>query len=281
MHAVGYVGRWVWLGGVRPFWWRARARAQHVRGSSSQSVTPAPISDATIRRLASRYGCPIFTSEEPIPKEREREAATTTIEAPGPAEETLEPETHELELSPGAMPLLIREGIADYASDAEADNFGHSTEHDQTGCYLWAASLALASVVATDEIISERMIRGKVVVELGAGCGVPGLAAAVHAHARRVVLTDLNATTLNNLRGNASLNAAACEAWCSTIAVHHLDWADTDSWGAVESGGSVQTVIGSDLTYTIKHSKMLGAVLRQILPTGGSFIYCFAHGDRV
>ncbi len=58
------------------------------------------------------------------------------------------------------------------------DPFGQSPIEDTTGLGIWCASLVMARWLASPEM-TKRM-EGKNVVELGAGCGVPGLAAAVY-----------------------------------------------------------------------------------------------------
>ena len=78
---------------------------------------------------------------------------------------------------------------------------------DTTGIAVWASALFLARWVATDPAL-RAALAGARVCELGAGCGVPGFAAARYTRAARVLLTDLEARTLANLRHNASLNAA-------------------------------------------------------------------------
>ena len=137
---------------------------------------------------------------------------------------------------------------------------------DQTGAFMWACGLILARWIATDESLREA-IRDSIVLELGAGCGVPGLAAAVYARARQVVLTDLNAATLANLRANAAANRTTCP-WC-TIDVVELDWAECKPSTTVVP----QVVFGADLTYSTEAVAHLGSVLRNILPSGGIFLY--------
>ena len=66
-----------------------------------------------------------------------------------------------------------------------------------------------------------RLVRGQTILELGAGVGTAGLAAAL-CGARRVVMTDINEPALRCARTNCARNgddvrAAAC--------VSHLDWA--------------------------------------------------------
>ena len=70
--------------------------------------------------------------------------------------------------------ILIRELPIAHADDP----FGAKPEEDTTGLGIWAASLVCARWMASEKI-SSRM-EGKSVIELGAGCGIPGLAAAFH-----------------------------------------------------------------------------------------------------
>ena len=53
--------------------------------------------------------------------------------------------------------------------------------------------------------------RGKTVLELGAGCGLVGLLLARAFPVRRVLLTDITETVLDNLEHNVSLLPADCK----------------------------------------------------------------------
>jgi predicted nicotinamide N-methyase len=154
-------------------------------------------------------------------------------------------------LTAPAVPLRIRMGVASYDhADGEpaADCVRHVGPADQTGCYLWSASLALACWLAADAAARE-LVCGRAVLELGAGCGLPGLTAACCGRARRVVLTDLAVTTLENLRVNAAANQPTCEAWCA-IEVHALDWADEHPTNHPAFSEPVEVIIGSDVACT-------------------------------
>jgi tRNA1(Val) A37 N6-methylase TrmN6 len=60
---------------------------------------------------------------------------------------------------------------------AHADNpFGDSAVEDTTGYGIWCASLVMGRWIASNEM--RERFAGKSILELGAGCGVPGLAAA-------------------------------------------------------------------------------------------------------
>ena len=173
---------------------------------------------------------------------------------------------HELEIV--ATPhLLICEGARDPLNKLT------KSSSDQTGCQIWAAALVLARWISTDPTLRE-LIDGSLVVELGAGCGVPGLAAAVYAHARRVVLTDLNALTVANLSANAAANRPSCSAWCG-IEVRVLDWATPPECRAA-IGEPVQVLLGSDLAYSADGVRLLGGIVRTLLPRGGVFLHVSA-----
>jgi hypothetical protein len=76
----------------------------------------------------------------------------------------------------------------------------HQTSQFDVGMVLWPAALVLARWLCRNAAL----LRGKSVLELGAGMGLAGLAAA-HL-ARRVCLTDFNPLVLENLRANVELN---------------------------------------------------------------------------
>jgi hypothetical protein len=60
-----------------------------------------------------------------------------------------------------------------------ADNpFGDDAEQDTTGYGIWCASIVMARWMASSEMT--KRFAGKKIVELGAGCGVSGLSAAVY-----------------------------------------------------------------------------------------------------
>lgn len=87
-----------------------------------------------------------------------------------------------------------------------ADNpFGSNSapEDDTTGLGIWPASVLMARIVVENKYLFE----GKVVLELGAGCGLPSLAAAVYTNASTVYLTDVNDASLLNANFNVELNA--------------------------------------------------------------------------
>ncbi|KOO22207.1 methionine-r-sulfoxide reductase [Chrysochromulina tobinii] len=123
-------------------------------------------------------------------------------------------------------------------------------------------------------VVDERVravLEGACVVELGAGCGLPGLAAAVYARSRRVVLTDLNALTLANLRANVLANADACAA--AGCSVETTPKTQVQPYQPYIVGEPVDIVLGSDLAYRTENVRLLGARVRALLATGGIFLH--------
>ena len=74
--------------------------------------------------------------------------------------------------------------------------FGQEAADDTTGLGLWSASVVLARWLVD---IRDRL-KDQTLLELGAGCGLPGVAAMVYAEPKHLYLTDLNPDTVENLR---------------------------------------------------------------------------------
>jgi hypothetical protein len=164
------------------------------------------------------------------------------------------------------QPLCIRE-----LSIAHADNpFGDSAVDDTTGYGIWCASLAMARWMASPDI--ESRFRNKTILELGAGCGVPGLAAAHYTAASRVYVTDLNPTTVDNLQYNVDLNFENDNTnnKQQRVIASTIDWDDETTWPKEK----LDFVIGSDLIYQASIVPLLKKVVMGLLkPESGRFLY--------
>lgn len=152
---------------------------------------------------------------------------------------------------------------------ATEDPFGKSPEKDTTGYGIWAASLVMARWMTS---ISERF-RGKTVLELGAGCGVPGLATAFYSEAKQVYVTDLNPRTVSNLHFNIDLNqnkvSPSGVAWKDRVRAMPINWEDPKTW----PDEKIDYVIGSDLIYQSSIVPMLKQVVLGLCRGHGSFMY--------
>lgn len=139
---------------------------------------------------------------------------------------------------------------------------------DTTGLGIWAASIVCAQwLISLDPVLLE----GKVVLELGAGCGVPGLAIATNTKPRKIYVTDFNTRVIDNLRYNIHLNALEdiCEA-------RFMNWKDQDTWPTEK----VEVLIGSDLIYETEMAVLLVQAIEGLLSDQGYFYYVAPNSGR-
>jgi predicted nicotinamide N-methyase len=184
-----------------------------------------------------------------------------------------------------------------------ADNpFGTEVapEDDTTGLAIWPASIILARWVAENREVT----KDKVVVELGAGCGLPGLSAAVYGGARSVYLTDIHEPSLSNAVFNARLNLNSegdnhvfklplkdpsspfidevfflCSKFEDSLNIQsektnvvrtaNVSWQDKSSYPPE----AADVILGSDLVYDSNILSLLVPAISGMLLTGGSFLY--------
>jgi len=178
--------------------------------------------------------------------------------------------THEVTLpEKDAVPFTIREA----SRETLAHSFGESPADDLTGLSIWASAYVLAHWM----VVKEGSLEGKVVMELGSGCGLAGIAMAKLTAASEVVLTDFSPNTLENLRFNVALNARD-EAGGCTPTVHALDWTNKGTW---PDHGSVDVICGSDLVYDDGMASLLAPLVAHLLRPGGEFIHAFPERGRV
>jgi len=163
--------------------------------------------------------------------------------------------------------LQIRELAIEHADDP----FGKAAADDTTGLGVWPAALVLAQWLVQER---KELLDASTIVELGCGCAVPGLAAALHGRPRAVHLTDLNSETLMNARANLAMNrenflvpeTAAC------VHVSAMDWGNEQSYPP-SAVGAVDLVLGSDLVYQKSLAPLLAQVLCRLMRPGGRFLY--------
>lgn len=121
-----------------------------------------------------------------------------------------------------------------------------------TGSWLWDASLVLSQWLAAraDDV------RGKSVIELGAGTGLPGLTAAALG-AARVVLTDVEAL-LPGLQRNVEVNELG-----ERVEVRELVWGSEEEWE-----GEFEIVLMSDVFLEVVEMAALAKTLRRLCGSG-------------
>ena len=179
--------------------------------------------------------------------------------------------------------LRIRELPIDHADNP----FGEEgrPQDDTTGYGIWSASLVLAQWLVSSSSSSVMDWQDKRVLELGAGCGLPGLAVALHHRVQSVIVTDLNPQTVENLQHNVQLNQDAFKS-TKDVTASVMDWCDASTWPYRQDNdnngdGMVDVVVGSDLVYQKGLVPLLLRVLTRVLKAdGGIFWYAAPDTDR-
>ena len=166
-----------------------------------------------------------------------------------------------------AQTLLIRELPIKNADSP----FGDDAIDDTTGLGIWCASLVMARWMATKSMFGR--FDNKSVLELGAGCGVPGLAVGLYGNAKNVYITDYNPATMKNLQYNIDLNTDRLKSsipdWVEKVNAMAIDWDNENTWPAEK----MDVVIGSDLIYQKSIVPLLKKVINGLLKRGGTFLY--------
>mmetsp|Transcript_20195 Transcript_20195/g.55949 ORF Transcript_20195/g.55949 Transcript_20195/m.55949 type:complete len:275 (-) Transcript_20195:7-831(-) len=176
---------------------------------------------------------------------------------------------------------------AEYLVTVDLKGFGNVTirelgfadgVHGSTGNQLWPTSVALGNLILEEP----GLVAGKSVLELGAGCGFASVIAA--RFARRLVVTDLEAETLDNARHNLMRNATLW--WSDTkpiqmrmeeVTIQQLDWKRVEKFGWPQDR-RVDVVIGSDIIYG-NWGGLIAQVVHKLILPGGVFIMMSAE-DR-
>ena len=152
--------------------------------------------------------------------------------------------THTIELPTGELRVLQPAEAAEIPDD-------HQVEWAPLAPYwsvLWRSGMALARELAGEDL------RGKRVVELGCGLGVPSIAAALGG--AKVIATDGDIDALAVVRRNAEANDVEVE----TAAV---DWADPDE---LVERGPFDLVLASDVFYERPSIALLLNLLPRLAP---------------
>ena len=116
-----------------------------------------------------------------------------------------------------------------------------------TGLNVWDGALLLAYYLQSN---AASVVDGKTIVELGSGCGLVGIAAAVLG-AREVILTDLS-YTLPLLRGNIEYNRHVVSEKCERIECIECDWFKASSIKKFPSFGtnsSIDIILAADCVW--------------------------------
>jgi len=161
------------------------------------------------------------------------------------------------------QPLKIRELAMKNADNPFADT--QRPDQDTTGLSIWSASLVMARWMQA--VGKTGYWKSCTVLELGSGCGVPGLMVATSSNSsrpRQIYVTDLNPQTVENLQYNVELNEVQ-----DFVEASRMDWDDKSTWPEER----VDFVIGSDLIYIKSLVPLLTSVIFGTIKPGGKFLY--------
>mmetsp|Transcript_132333 Transcript_132333/g.423415 ORF Transcript_132333/g.423415 Transcript_132333/m.423415 type:complete len:377 (+) Transcript_132333:246-1376(+) len=151
--------------------------------------------------------------------------------------------------------------------------------HASTGCQLWSASIVLAGEL----LRRPHLVEGRRVLEVGAGCGLAGIAAACLA--RECVITDGDEEAVRNLEHNLRVNESlfrrgtdgTSDGRCSQVSARTLRWEEAirAPWAAEERA---EVILASDVIYGHWGDTLAQAMLCMLAP--GGLIVLIASEDR-
>jgi len=145
--------------------------------------------------------------------------------------------------------------------------------HGSTGCQLWPTSIVLAQeIMRRPSLVEDRFV-----MEVGAGCGLSGIAAA--RLARRTVITDADEEAVRNSAHNLELNQSCWQSSDGEIpreaCTRTFNWEEAlVDW----NGERPEVVLASDVIYG-NWGEILAQALMNMLAPGG-LILMAASRDR-
>ena len=141
-----------------------------------------------------------------------------------------------------------------------------------TGLRVWDSCLHLATYLCRPDMM--QLIRGKHVLELGAGTGLLSIVCAGHLQAERVIASDGDEDVVASIRDNARLNAVQDKILYYVDPYSHLHAAVLD-WNADEATlrdvtqshtttQPIDIILGADITYAVESLQPLVSCLAKL-----------------
>jgi predicted nicotinamide N-methyase len=140
---------------------------------------------------------------------------------------------------------------------------GEDPGHVQSGQYLWPAASFGANYITEDW----KALQAPHVLELGAGCGLTGIAAGRLPNVETVTLTDYDNGSLGLLRENAAANIEGHVR----VNVQFLEWGSGHYADIVIENG-FGLILGSDLLYCSEVVRPLFKSVNDMMHTDGIFL---------
>ena len=148
---------------------------------------------------------------------------------------------------------------------------GVSCDGHGYGRKIWRASRVASAACTSGDHVD---VRGKRVLEVGAGAGAPGIACAV-AGAAEVGISDWDVEALKLAAANAVLNGVA-----ERVRTVVLDWADPES-SELATLPRFDVVVAADVVFEAEHARHVARVLHRFLaPDAASRAVVVLDADR-
>ncbi|KAK5165962.1 uncharacterized protein LTR77_008886 [Saxophila tyrrhenica] len=151
-------------------------------------------------------------------------------------------------------------------------------ERQLFGHYLWNAGIKLAELVS-EEDDGRWSVKGRRVLELGAGVGLCGIVATL-AGAEEVVISDYPApVVLENIRRNAK--HAIPERLASAYSIEGHEWGELGTDFATKFAGRFDRILAADCFWMpSQHSNLVQSTLHFLAPDGRVFAIAGFHTGR-
>jgi predicted nicotinamide N-methyase len=161
---------------------------------------------------------------------------------------------HEYRLTLGGRTWSFLHTGAVVTMDHEQQYLARERDRLPYGAMLWPASIALAH----DLVERGELLRGKRVLELGAGTGLPGIIAA--SFGAQVLQIDRSEVAVHLCRMNAERNAQA------------VDTREAE-WDTFHSDAPFDFILGADVLYVTTMHERLRALCAAYLTEGGTALF--------
>lgn len=138
------------------------------------------------------------------------------------------------------------------------------------GGRIWKSAVMLSNFLNNENFRKYVNFEDKVVLELGAGCGIGGLIASKH-KAKRVYLTDNDPGCIEVMKNNYELNQKRLNL--RDVEVFSFDWSNKDDYE--KFGEKIDIVIGSDIIYGLFMVDGLIRALDKLCEVGMTVVLAF------
>ena len=135
------------------------------------------------------------------------------------------------------------------------------------GTRLWEAGMLMARYAEANWVKQPDMVRGKRILELGAGTGILSIYLA-HLGAARVVACDYNKLVRRLLKRNVAENRVS-----ERVEVRNFDWSNAAHMEAA-CGEQWDLVVGADCVFSLAATEQLVECQRRLIPPG-SPVLCY------